>query len=254
MFDDTTTAKWAIPQNVNICLTDRHGGFSSKPFDSFNLGDHVGDQPEIVRKNRALLTSHLPSEPVWLHQVHGCEVFDADDWDGHSVPTADAAIATKVNQVLAIMTADCLPVLLSTVDGMIIGAAHAGWRGLASGVIERTVQAMQTKMTTNDDSKRAIRAYLGAAIGPTSFEVGEEVRDIFVAHDSHAAKSFEPSPQIGKYMADIYGLAKLRLNALGIHEIYGGQDCTYQNKNLFSYRRDHVTGRMANLIWIKNSR
>ena len=251
MFESLTKPSWPLPANVDIRLTNRHGGFSLEPYDSFNLGTHVGDDPNTVERNRDLLRSGLPNHPIWLNQVHGHEVFDADFWDGSSVPTADATVTTKINQVLAIMTADCLPVLLTTIDGAIIGAAHAGWRGLASGVIEHTVQAMRSKMATQEQ-QQPIKAYLGAAIGPQSFEVGEEVMSVFVNHDPQTSKSFQPSKRAGKYMADIYALAKNRLNAMGVDEIYGGDECTYKNRNFFSYRRDHVTGRMVSLIWIKN--
>lgn len=249
---DVSIDTGSIPSNVDILFTDRKGGFSLPPYESFNLATHVGDDLNAVQKNRDQLTSKLPNRPIWLNQVHGHEVFDADDWDGCSIPTADAAVTTRANQVLAIMTADCLPILLTSNCGSVIGAVHAGWRGLASGVIEKTIQAMQSKIITKH-TKQTIRAYFGPAIGPKSFEVGEEVRTIFVEHDPQVSKLFIPSQHAGKYMADIYGLARNRLNAMGIHEIDGGQDCTYKNMNFFSYRRDQVTGRMASLIWIKAS-
>jgi len=242
----------SVPSNVNILFTDRRGGFSLPPYESFNLATHVGDDLTNVQKNRDQLTCKLPNKPIWLNQVHGHEVFDADDWDGCLIPTADATVTTKANQVLAIMTADCLPILLTSNCGSVVGAVHAGWRGLASGVIEKTIQAMQSKIIAKH-SEETIRAYLGAAIGPTSFEVGEEVRAIFVGHDPQVSELFIPSQRAGKYMADIYGLARNRLNAMGIHQIDGGKECTYKNMNFFSYRRDQVTGRMASLIWIKAS-
>ena len=163
---------------------------------------------------------------------------------------SDAAVTTKANQVLAIMTADCLPILLTSKCGSVIGAVHAGWRGLASGLIEKTIQTMQLKIIALN-LQTNIQAYFGVAIGPKSFEVGEEVKTIFVKHAPQVSNLFTPTERAGKYMADIYGLARNRLNAMGIHQIDGGQECTYKNMNFFSYRRDQVTGRMASLIWIK---
>ena len=251
MFDDSIKSNCFIPNSVDILFTNRSGGYSSPPYDSFNLATHVGDDANIVEQNRDLLISKLPSKPIWLSQVHGCEVFDADNWDGSFIPTADAAVTTKKNRVLAILTADCLPILLSTTDGSVIGAVHAGWRGLASGVIEKTVESMREKIITQN-SQEKIRVYFGAAIGPQSFEVGEDVVSVFINHDPQSSKLFVPSNKVGKYMSDIYGLAKNRLNAMGIYDIEGGDKCTFKNMNFFSYRRDHITGRMASLIWIKN--
>ena len=233
-----------------MLFRSRKGGFSLPPYDRLNLATHVGDDLDTVQRNRELLNSALPNRPIWLNQVHGCEVFDADDWDGCQIPTADAAVTTKANQVLAIMTADCLPILLTSKCGSVIGAVHAGWRGLASGLIEKTIQAMQLKIIALN-LQTNIQAYFGVAIGPKSFEVGEEVKTIFVKHAPQVSNLFTPTERAGKYMADIYGLARNRLNAMGIHQIDGGQECTYKNMNFFSYRRDQVTGRMASLIWIK---
>ena len=250
MFDASIYNATSVPANIGIVFTDRKGGFSLPPYDSLNLATHVGDDLSTVQRNRRLLNSKLPNTPVWLNQVHGCEVFDADDWDGCQIPTADAAVTTKANQVLAIMTADCLPILLTSKCGSVIGAVHAGWRGLASGLIEKTIQAMQLKIIALN-LQTNIQAYFGVAIGPKSFEVGEEVKSIFVKHAPQVSNLFTPTERAGKYMADIYGLARNRLNAMGIHQIDGGQECTYKNMNFFSYRRDQVTGRMASLIWIK---
>ena len=252
MFDASIYDATSVPANIGILFTNRHGGYSLPPYDSLNLATHVGDDFDTVERNRELLNSALPNRPIWLNQVHGCEVFDADDWDDCLIPTADAAVTTKANQVLAIMTADCLPILLTSKCGLVIGAVHAGWRGLASGVIEKTIQAMQLKIIALN-LQTNIQAYFGVAIGPESFEVGEEVKTTFIEHDPQVSKLFTPSERAGKYMADIYGLARNRLNAMGIHQIDGGQECTYKNMNFFSYRRDQVTGRMASLIWIKPS-
>lgn len=246
---------WGTPKQIKTMITNRHGGFSQPPFDRLNLGLHVGDDPEAVKKNRAALKILLPNEPVWLNQIHGTQVFDADQ-ALTDVPNADAAVTTIPGRVLAIMTADCLPVLLTTSDGAVIGAAHAGWRGLAAGVIEQTVALMRAKQgshtqtQTHQKTPSDIMAYLGPAIGPHAFEVGSEVRDIFMTQDASSAACFEQLQEKGKYLADIYGLAQLRLKALGIDLIEGGSECTLQNPDYFSYRRDQKTGRMGSFIWI----
>lgn len=241
---------WGAPKQIKTMITNRHGGFSQPPFDSLNLGSHVGDDPMVVQKNRDALKSLLPNEPIWLNQIHGTQVVDADDYgNGGGVPSADASVTKTPGRVLAIMTADCLPVLLASTDGKVIGAAHAGWRGLAAGVIEQTVALMRAKQ--GDQTQSEILAYLGPAIGPHAFEVGSEVRDVFMAHNPASAACFEQLQEKGKYLADIYGLAALRLNALGIEHIEGGDECTLQNPDYFSYRRDQKTGRMGSFIWIE---
>jgi YfiH family protein len=240
---------WGAPHQIKTMVTNRHGGFSQAPFDSLNLGSHVGDDPAVVQKNRDALKALLPNEPVWLNQVHGTHVIDADDvWSG--TPSADAAVTTTPGRVLAIMTADCLPVLLASKDGKVLGVSHAGWRGLAAGVIEQTVALMRAKQNNPAQTEGEILAYLGPAIGPHAFEVGSEVRDIFMAQNPASAACFEQLQEKGKYLADIYGLATLRLNALGIDCIKGGGQCTLQNSDYFSYRRDQKTGRMGSFIWI----
>ena len=245
---------WGAPKQIKTMITNRHGGFSQPPFDSLNLGSHVGDDPELVQKNRDALKALLPNEPVWLNQVHGTQVIDADQHQS-GVPNADASVTTMPGRVLAIMTADCLPVLLTSRDGKVVGAAHAGWRGLAAGVIEQTVALMRAKQGahTQIQAQSDILAYLGPAIGPHAFEVGSEVRDIFMAQNPASASCFEQLQEKGKYLADIYGLACLRLNALGIDFIEGGSECTVQNPDYFSYRRDQQTGRMGSFIWIDES-
>jgi YfiH family protein len=225
---------------------------SQSPYDCLNLGEHVGDDMGSVAANRLILGTFLPADPIWLTQTHGTTVFDADKWvpygpSGYTEPPqADAAITTLPNYLLCIMTADCLPVLLASKDGQVIGAAHAGWRGLSLGVIEATVAAMRQKVKKDD---LEIQAYFGAAIGPEAFEVGEEVRTVFIEHDPQCSDAFKPCAAAGKYMADLYQLARLRLQALGITSIEGGEDCTFKDQRFFSYRRDGHTGRMANLIW-----
>ncbi len=245
---------WGAPKQIKTMITNRHGGFSQPPFDSLNLGSHVGDDPVVVQKNRDALKALLPNEPVWLNQVHGTQVIDAD-LHHSGVPNADASVTTNPGRVLAIMTADCLPVLLTSRDGKVVGAAHAGWRGLAAGVIEQTVALMRAKQGdhTQTQAQSDIFAYLGPAIGPHAFEVGSEVRDIFIAQNPASAACFEQLQEKGKYLADIYGLACLRLNALGIDVIEGGGECTVQNPDYFSYRRDQKTGRMGSFIWIDES-
>ena len=154
MFDDSIKANCFIPQNIDILFTNRSGGYSLPPYDSFNLATHVGDNLNVVERNRGLLIEKLPNQPIWLNQIHGSQVFDADVWNGNLIPTADAAVTTKKNRVLAILTADCLPILLSTTDGSVIGAVHAGWRGLASGVIEKTVELMREKIIIQDSQQK----------------------------------------------------------------------------------------------------
>lgn len=232
---------WPAPANVKTLQTTRNGGASAAPYASFNLGSHVGDNPLAVSRNRMLLAPFLPSEPVWLNQVHGVSVADA----GHAgcLPEADASVSTHPGAVCVVMTADCLPILLCDKRGSVVGAAHAGWRSLCDGVIEATVGAMKVPAPT-------LMAWLGPAIGPSKFEVGDEVRTAFVAQQPQAAVAFVPGAN-GKWLADLYQLASLRLNALGITSIYGGDLCTCSDtERFFSYRRDGVTGRMGTFIWL----
>jgi polyphenol oxidase len=233
---------WSAPARVQALSTTRAGGVSVQPYDGLNLGVHVGDQPASVAANRAALRSFLPGEPCWLNQVHGTRVVDATDPD--SVPDADAVVTRRAGAVCVVMTADCLPVLLCDRAGSVVGAAHAGWRGLQAGVIEATVAAMQVPPCD-------VIAWLGPAIGPNAFEVGDEVRAAFVGDAAIAAAAFQPSATPGKWLADIYLLARQRLQALGVNSISGGDLCTVTDRErFFSYRRDGVTGRMASLIWL----
>ncbi len=232
---------WPAPANVKSLQTTRMGGASSPPYASLNLGSHVGDHPLTVARNRMLLAPLLPSEPVWLNQVHGNTVADA----GHAgcLPEADASVTTHPGAVCVVMTADCLPILLCDEQGSVVGAAHAGWRGLCDGVIEATVSAMKVPAPT-------LMAWLGPAIGPNKFEVGDEVRAGFVAQQQQAETAFVAGAE-GKWMANIYVLARLRLRALGISRIYGGELCTYSDpERFYSYRRDGATGRMGSFIWL----
>ena len=236
---------WPAPANVKSLQTTRLGGVSAKPYDSLNLGLHVGDDPVRVNYNRQLLAPFMSSEPVWLEQVHGTAVANVDAADCRV--QVDVCIARQRGSVCVVMTADCLPVLLCDEAGTVVGAAHAGWKGLAAGVIETTVKAM-------DVAPQKLMAWLGPAIGPEAFEVGSEVRAAFVAHQAQASEAFIAHGDQGKYRADIYLLARQRLRALGIANINGGNFCTYhQRDKFFSYRRDGVTGRMGTFIWLAGS-
>ncbi|MCW9088263.1 MAG: peptidoglycan editing factor PgeF [Gammaproteobacteria bacterium] len=234
---------WPAPANVHAAVTTRQGGVSRAPYDSLNLGDHVGDDPTAVAHNRLLLRESLalPSEPHWLSQVHGnCAVDAADSPSGCE---ADAVFSRDAGEVCAVLTADCLPVLLCDSGGSVVAAVHAGWRGLLDGVIENTVARMA--------GWGEILAWLGPAIGPQAFEVGEEVRQAFINEDVATAGAFAPSPA-GRWLADIYALARRRLQRAGVDAIYGGEYCTFSDpERFYSYRRDGVTGRMASLIWME---
>lgn len=235
------TPDWPAPANVHALQTTRNGGTSLAAYSSFNLGIHVGDNPLLVNRNRMQLASFMPSEPVWLNQVHGITVADAGD--AGCLPQADASVTTHPGAVCVVMTADCLPVLLCDDKGSVVGAAHAGWRGLCDGVIESTVRAMKVPAPS-------LMAWLGPAIGPAAFEVGEEVRTAFLSKQPQASTAFIVSKN-GKWMADIYQLARMRLQALGIIQISGGNLCTYSDaEKFYSYRRDGVTGRMGTFIWL----
>ncbi|HET7776236.1 MAG TPA: peptidoglycan editing factor PgeF [Azospira sp.] len=232
---------WPAPPRVQSLQTTRMGGVSPAPYANLNLGDHVGDSLENVAANRARLRPWLPTEPCWLQQVHGTAVANADAGDRGR--EADAVVARQPGSVCAIMTADCLPVLFCDREGTVVGAAHAGWRGLAAGVLENTVAAMGV-------APERLLAWLGPAIGPGAFEVGPEVKEVFEKADPRASQAFAPALS-GKYLANIYALARLRLAALGVGAIYGGDACTVSNpQTYFSYRRDQVCGRMATLIWL----
>lgn len=237
------TAGWPAPARVRTLVTTRDGGVSLAPYASLNLGQHVGDDPAAVAENRARLRACLPAEPFWLNQVHGIGVQEACADAPDVPPDADAGFTRQPGVVCAVMTADCLPVLLTDRSGSVVAAAHAGWRGLCNGIIEATIARMA--VPAND-----ILAWLGPAIGPDAFEVGPEVRTAFMAHDPTAASAFAAIPD-GKYLADIYLLARQRLNACGVTEVHGGDACTVtERERYFSYRRDGRTGRMASLIWL----
>jgi polyphenol oxidase len=253
---------WRAPAGVHAFTTLRAGGVSRGAWGAadgqgggMNVSLGCGDDPRAVLSNRGELRRLLPAEPLWLHQVHGCEVLDADEPDQgglgeqggcRSEPQADAAVTTRANRVLAVLTADCMAVLLTDEEGSVVGAAHAGWRGLAGGVLEATV----ARMREVQPQARAIRAHLGPAIGPRAFEVGDEVRQAFCDLDAGAQEAFVPGLAHGKWVADLYALARRRLQALGVGPVTGGSACTFSDAQCFySFRRDRTTGRMATLIW-----
>jgi polyphenol oxidase len=237
---------WPAPTGVRALITTRAGGVSGGAYAGLNLGMRSGDDIEAVTRNRASLRQWLPAEPMWLRQVHGTVVAEAGAAEGS--PEADAAVARRPGVVCAVLTADCLPLLLCDEAGTIVAAVHAGWRGLCSGVIEQTLRAM-------DRPPGALLAYLGPAIGPAAYEVGAEVREAFIAADpggeTVSAAAFAPGKP-GRFYADLYALARRRLARSGVVRIYGGGYCTYaERERFFSYRRDGATGRMASLIWMQ---
>ena len=237
---------WPAPPGVRSAFTLRTGGVSVAPYDSLNLGASIGDSPEAVAENRRRVREklRLPAEPVWLEQVHGVEVvvLGAPDLP----PTGDASVARGAGCVCAIRVADCMPVLFAARDGSAVAAAHAGWRGLAGGVLEATVRRLGVPASQ-------LIAWMGPAIGPAHFEVGEEVRAAFTATDVDAASAFVANAR-GRWQCDLYALARRRLAGIGISGIYGGGWCTFAEADrFFSYRRSGQCGRMAALIWIEQS-
>ncbi|WP_447761541.1 peptidoglycan editing factor PgeF [Pseudomonas moraviensis] len=234
------TPDWPAPASVRACVTTREGGVSEAPFDSLNLGDHVDDRPEAVAENRRRLTDHFSIQPAWLQQVHGITVVHADPG---IVATADASWTATPGIACAAMTADCLPALFCDRAGTRVAAAHAGWRGLAAGVLEATLDSL-------DVPADEVLVWLGPAIGPKAFEVGPEVREVFINQLPEAAEAFVPSNNAGKFMADIYLLARLRLAERGVTDVYGGGFCTVTDPRFFSYRRASRTGRFASLVWL----
>ena len=239
---------WNVAPNVHAAFTLRTGGVSAAPFDTLNIAMHVGDSPDAVTENRRRVRDQLslPAEPVWLEQVHGIDVLDLDATAAIGESNglrADAAITRSRGRVCAIQVADCMPVLFADAAGTAVGAAHAGWRGLAGGVLEATVSAL--------GGRRAdLTAWLGPAIGPGHFEVGDEVRAAFVSKDAAAADAFVRNPR-GRWQCDLNLLAVQRLATLGVTRIHGGSACTYADRaRFFSYRRDGRCGRMAALLWL----
>jgi polyphenol oxidase len=231
---------WPAPANIHTATTLRTGGVSQYGYASLNPATHVGDSPELVSQNRHIIKTllDLPSEPIWLNQIHSNRAVKAIETD--TPPQADASYSNQPGVVCVVLTADCLPLLVCSSDGAEIAAIHAGWRGLLDGVIDNTIAAMQNK---------DLMVWLGPAIGSDRFEVGSEVHAVFMAKSADNALAFKQQSQ-DKWLADIYQLARINLAALGINNVYGGGFCTVTDqKRFYSYRRDKVTGRMATLIW-----
>jgi len=242
------TPNWPAPDNIHAFSTTRVAGESQSVYAGLNLAQHVGDDSRTVNKNRRHLSStlHLPNEPFWLNQVHQATALNIStqqkNIEANILPSADASFSLQANHVCAVLTADCLPVLICNSQGDKVSAIHAGWRGLAEGVIENSVAALSER-------PGRLMAWLGPAIGPQAFEVGEEVRDIFVEKNALAEAAFIQNKP-AHYLADIYQLARLVLSSVGVKAIYGGEYCTFNDANHFySYRRDGTTGRQASLIW-----
>lgn len=244
---------WPAPGNVGAAITTRRGGVSVGAWQSFNLATHVGDDPAHVAANRQQLQElALPVAPIWLEQVHSADVVRLTSEAPRLPPIADAACTGIKNVVCTVLTADCLPVLLCDKAGTQVAAVHAGWRGLAAGIVRNTLAAMAVE-------GREVLAYLGPAIGAAAFEVGAEVQEVFAAnaldktHRLAIGRCFVAGAVMGKFHADLYALARAELQALGVDAVYGGDSCTFNDAvEFYSYRRDGVTGRMASLIWLKS--
>ena len=237
--------EWPAPGNVRAAFTLRSGGVSAPPYDTLNVGAHVGDDIDRVRENRTRVRGllQLPGEPAWLEQVHGTEVVEVSAANSSTAAPADAVIARERGAVAVIQVADCLPVLFSSADGAVVAASHAGWRGLAAGVLEATVARL------GSDPQRLL-AWIGPGIGTAHFEVGAEVRTAFMTHDSTAAQAFS-SNRRGRWQCDLVQLTRQRLKRIGVTAVFGGQWCTYTDRSrFFSFRRDGRCGRMAALIWL----
>jgi len=237
--------EWPAPEHVRVISTLRGGGVSQAPYASLNLAAHVGDDARAVAANRMLLreAAHLPAEPLWLEQVHGIEVVLNTCVGAGQPPRADAAVARDVGQVCAVMTADCLPVAFTDRRGSRIALAHAGWRGLAAGVLEATIAALELPPSE-------LHAWLGPAIGVNAFEVGAEVREMFLRNSAAAESCFHRNTK-GQWQADLGGLARLALENAGVTSVHGGGWCTYEDpERFYSFRRDGLTGRMATLAWL----
>ena len=247
----TVAIDWPdLPTTVAVLSTTRQVGVSRAPYDDgagsggLNIGTHVGDAADVVARNRALLRQQLPSEPIWLSQVHGTRVIHADR--NPTFIEADACVTMQAEQVCTIMTADCMPVLLADSRARVVGAAHAGWRGLADGVLQATVNAMRERGADH------IVAWLGPGIGPQAFEVGQDVQQAFASWKTEypAFKALDSAP--GKFLADLPALAKVALASVGVTSVAGGEHCTVSDPaRFYSFRRDRTTGRMASMIWIK---
>jgi len=241
---------WPTPERVRALITTRAGGVSGGPFGAeggggLNLGLKSGDAIETVRANRETLSSVLPEDPRWLRQVHGADVADLDATD--EPPAADAAITLQRGRVCVVSIADCMPVFFADAEGRAVGVAHAGWRGLAAGVLQNTATLMRERL---GEAGTELLAYLGPAIGPTHFEVGTEVLEAMRERLPQAAAAFWPLTA-GKHLCDLFALARQALSQVAVHRVFGGGDCTYSDAvRFYSYRRDKVTGRHAAVIWL----
>ncbi|MCA1930501.1 peptidoglycan editing factor PgeF [Rheinheimera sp.] len=240
-------ADWPAPLHVKTAISTRQGGVSLGPYAGLNLGSHVSDAAQSVEQNRLLFRqqAQMPAEPLWLNQVHGTDCVWLEQSDFSVGPVCADASTTKSKAVVSVvLTADCLPVLFCDAAGTQVAAAHAGWRGLVDGVLEQTLAQFA--------EPHQVMAWLGPAIGPKAFEVGDEVRQAFIAKDARAGAAFVAIPnKSGKWLADLYQLACLRLTAAGLTQIFGGGFCTFTEESRFySYRRDGQTGRMASCIWL----
>jgi YfiH family protein len=236
---------WPAPARVKAWVTERSGGASSSSYAALNLATHVGDAPEHVAENRARLRAGvpLPSEPVWLEQVHGATVLDLD-LDRDAVGPADGAVTSRAGVVCAVLTADCLPVIFAARDGSRVGVAHAGWRGLLNGVLPAAVRALQAPPAE-------VVAWLGPAISSPSYEVGADVRDAYLARDAEASAAFSPNAR-GRWQADLYALARTSLVGAGVKDVHGGGFCTFAEAyRFFSHRREAPCGRFATLVWLE---
>ena len=231
---------WPAPEHIHSCVTTRSVGASQPPFAQFNVAEHVGDDLAQVQANRTYLAQVLNCQPTWLNQVHGTQVVQAD---ATQVLTADASISRTPGLACCIMSADCLPVLFTDQAGSCVAAAHAGWRSLVGGVLEKTLASMQV-------APERILVWLGPAIGAAAFEVGPEVRAAFLQQHAATEQAFVPSHNPGRWLADIYQLARIRLAACGVQAVYGGGFCTVTDPRFYSYRGESVTGRFASLVWI----
>lgn len=244
---------WAAPPTVRAAMSTRLGGVSAAPYDSLNLGYSTLDDRESVMHNERAIAAALgvaSDDFRWLHQVHGVDVHPAESLPVNSPPGAieikgDAVVSHTPGLVCAVKVADCMPVLFAARDGSAVAAAHAGWRGLSGGVLERTVAALNV-------APAQLIAWMGPCIGPSAFEVGEEVRAAFVTHDAQAARHFVPGKNSDKFLCDLYAIARQRLHAIGVTDVSGGEYCTHTHAELFfSHRREPVTGRMAAFVWIE---
>jgi polyphenol oxidase len=243
---DWIVPDWPVPANVHSLVTTRSGGVSSGPYATMNLGRHTADDPHCVAENQRRLAAFLPAPPVWLEQVHGAQVAVLGAGSPLVPKGADAAVTRERGVVCAVLLADCLPVLLANRRGSVVGVAHAGWRGLAAGVIEATVASLRELGATPEE----LVGWLGPAIGPAAFEVGADVRDALLARDAALAQCFAAQAG-GKWLADLYAIARNRLRAAGVAQVSGGGYCTRtDSQRFFSFRRERASGRMAALVWL----